>query len=187
MTIGRLWEENQNAAATLDGFQLRPLLKQWPVCVVVIVPMFPLCYHQSGAFINVLGFIGSWDMQFRINEMKIVVLKYCLQRGILTYPPAVSSLWPGRVDIEQRSTEILAWVPAELSPAHNIWEKFGLALLRWGGIMPAPELFVPIKLSGRALYDDGQMINSNVIKHVTNTRVEFVIQQTWLPLESWNV
>ena len=123
MTIGRLWEENQNAAATLDGFQLRPLLKQWPVCVVVIVPMFPLCYHQSGAFINVLGFIGSWDMQFRINEMKIVVLKYCLQRGILTYPPAVSSLWPGRVDIEQRSTEILAWVPAELSPAHNIWGR----------------------------------------------------------------
>src|SRR4029434_5425177 len=33
--------------------------------------------------------------------------------------------------------------------------KFGLALLG------------PIKLSGRALYDDGQMINRNVINHVT--------------------
>ena len=49
--------------------------------------------------------------------------------------------------------------------------KFGLALLRWGGIMPAPELFVPIKLSGRALYDDGQMINSNIINHVTKERL----------------
>src|SRR4029434_2053733 len=27
----------------------------------------------------------------------------------------------------------------------------------------------PIKLSGRALYDDGQMINSNVINHVTKS------------------
>ena len=33
--------------------------------------------------------------------------------------------------------------------------------------MPEQELFVPIKLSGRALNDDGQMINSNVINHVT--------------------
>ena len=39
--------------------------------------------------------------------------------------------------------------------------------------MLAPELFIPIKLSGRALYDDGQMINSNV----TNTRVEFVFNK----------
>ncbi|CAB1439752.1 unnamed protein product [Pleuronectes platessa] len=29
------------------------------------------------------------------------------------------------------------------------------------------ELFGPIRLSGRSLYDDGQMINSNVINHVT--------------------
>ena len=29
------------------------------------------------------------------------------------------------------------------------------------------EKLCPIKLSGRALYDDGQMINSNVINHVT--------------------
>ena len=33
--------------------------------------------------------------------------------------------------------------------------------------VPEPKHFGPIKLSGRALYDDGQMINSNVINHVT--------------------
>ena len=32
--------------------------------------------------------------------------------------------------------------------------------------MLEPEQFGPIKLSGRALYDDGQMINSNVIASV---------------------
>ena len=31
--------------------------------------------------------------------------------------------------------------------------------------------FLLIKLSGRALYDDGQMINSNVINHVTKDRL----------------
>ena len=49
--------------------------------------------------------------------------------------------------------------------------KFGLALLRWGEIMPDLKLFRPIKLSGRALYDDGQTINSNVISHVTKERL----------------
>ena len=33
--------------------------------------------------------------------------------------------------------------------------------------MPEQKLFGPMKLSGRALYDDGQMINSNVINHIT--------------------
>ena len=37
--------------------------------------------------------------------------------------------------------------------------------------MPEQRLFGPIKLSGRALYDDGQMINSNVINHVTKERL----------------
>ena len=37
--------------------------------------------------------------------------------------------------------------------------------------MPEQKLFGPIKLSGRALYDDGQMINSNVINHVTKERL----------------
>ena len=49
--------------------------------------------------------------------------------------------------------------------------KFGLVSLRWGEIMPDLKLSLPIKLSGRALYDDGQMINSNVINHVTNSEV----------------
>ncbi|CAB1420305.1 unnamed protein product [Pleuronectes platessa] len=44
--------------------------------------------------------------------------------------------------------------------------KFSLASLRWGETMPGP-----IKLSGRALYDDGQMINSNVINHLTKERL----------------
>ena len=37
--------------------------------------------------------------------------------------------------------------------------------------MPEQKLFGPMKLSGRALYDDGQMINSNVINHVTKERL----------------
>ncbi|CAB1428455.1 unnamed protein product [Pleuronectes platessa] len=45
--------------------------------------------------------------------------------------------------------------------------KFGLESLRWRETMPGQKLFGPIKLSGRALYDDGQMNNSNVINHVT--------------------
>src|SRR4029434_8458280 len=49
--------------------------------------------------------------------------------------------------------------------------KFGLALLHWGEIMPDQKLFRPIKLSGRALYDDGHMINSNVITNVTKERL----------------
>ena len=49
--------------------------------------------------------------------------------------------------------------------------KFGLALLRWGETMPEQKLFGPIKLSGRALYDDGQMINRNVINQVTKERL----------------
>ena len=36
--------------------------------------------------------------------------------------------------------------------------------------MSEQKLFGPIKLSGRALYDDRQMINSNVINHVTKER-----------------
>ncbi|CAB1426942.1 unnamed protein product [Pleuronectes platessa] len=37
--------------------------------------------------------------------------------------------------------------------------KFGLESLRWGEIMPGSKVTGPIRLSGRALYDDGQMIN----------------------------
>src|SRR4029434_6602947 len=37
--------------------------------------------------------------------------------------------------------------------------------------MPEQKLFGPITLSARALSDDGQMINSNVINHVTKGRL----------------
>src|SRR4029434_6276848 len=47
----------------------------------------------------------------------------------------------------------------------EVW-KFALALLRWGEMMADLKLCLPIKLSGRALYDNGQMINRNVINHV---------------------
>src|SRR4029434_4585791 len=50
-----------------------------------------------------------------------------------------------------------------------------MALLRWGEIMPDQKLYRPIKLSGRALYDDGHMMNRNVINHVT--WVEFVFNK----------
>jgi len=51
--------------------------------------------------------------------------------------------------------------------------KFGLDLSCCEASMPEPKQFGPIKfgpikLSVRALYDDGQMINSKVIIHVTN-------------------
>ena len=77
------------------------------------------------------------------------------------------------------------------SPARNIWGRevrSGIAPFSWGEIMPDQKLFRPIKLSGRALYDDGQMINSNIINHVTKERLGWIrFQQTWLPLESWEV
>src|SRR4029434_4146179 len=45
-------------------------------------------------------------------------------------------------------------------------------------ICPTKNLTRPIKLSGRSLYDDGQMINRNVINHVTKTVwVEFVFNK----------
>ena len=47
--------------------------------------------------------------------------------------------------------------------------------------MSEQKLFGPIKLSGRALYDDGQMINSNVINHVTKERLGWIrFQQTYV-------
>ena len=70
------------------------------------------------------------------------------------------------------SSHSLAWMPDELSPATTfLVGKFGLASLRWEKIMPEPKQTGPIKLSGRALYDDGQMINSNVINHITKERL----------------
>ena len=56
----------------------------------------------------------------------------------------------------------------ELSPAHTCfgWEvRSGITPLRRNYLRT--DIAVPIKLSRRALYDDGQMINSNVINHVT--------------------
>src|SRR4029434_8075875 len=53
--------------------------------------------------------------------------------------------------------------------------KFALALLQWGEIYLRTEIAGPIKLSGRALYDDGQMVNRNVINNVT--WVEFVFNK----------
>ena len=43
--------------------------------------------------------------------------------------------------------------------------KLGLGGLGRRKTISEQELFGPIKLSGRALYDDGQMINRNVINH----------------------
>src|SRR4029434_5339858 len=62
-------------------------------------------------------------------------------------------------------------------PTKFLVGKFGLALLHWEEIICGQILAVPIKLLRRALYDDGQMINSNVTNHVTNTRVEFVFNK----------
>src|SRR4029434_7836881 len=66
----------------------------------------------------------------------------------------------------------------EFSPAHTFfgWEvRSGITQLRRNYLRT--DIAVPIKLSRRALYDDGQMINSNVTNHVTNTRVEFVFNK----------
>ena len=76
----------------------------------------------------------------------------------------------------------IAWMPDELSPAHKNWSRevrSGLAPLGRNYLLTkiCEEIDRPIKLSRRALYDDGQIINSNVIKHVTNTRVEFVFNK----------
>src|SRR4029434_1564383 len=69
-------------------------------------------------------------------------------------------------------------MPDELSHAHTF---FGREVR--SGITPLGRNYLrramagPIKLSRRALYDDGQMINSNVINRVTNTQVEFVFNK----------
>ena len=67
---------------------------------------------------------------------------------------------------------LVAWMPDELSPAHNIFGRevrSGVAPLGRNYLLTkiCEEIDRPIKLSGRALYDDGQMINRNVINHVT--------------------
>ena len=56
-------------------------------------------------------------------------------------------------------------------PQKNVVGKLGLGSLGWGKTMSEQKLFVPIKLSGLALYDDGQMINSHVIDHVNKERL----------------
>src|SRR4029434_7356746 len=76
----------------------------------------------------------------------------------------------------------IAWMPDELSPAHNILGRevrSGIAPLGRNYILTkiCEEIDRPIKLSRRALYDDGQIINSNVINRVTNTRVKLVFNK----------
>ena len=66
----------------------------------------------------------------------------------------------------------LAWMPDELSHAHtNLGREVrsGVAPLGRNYLLTkiCEEIDRPIKLSGQALYDDGQMINRNVINHVT--------------------
>ena len=59
------------------------------------------------------------------------------------------------------------------------YPQHGLGSLVLGKSMEQ-ELFGPIKLSGRALYNYGQMINSNVINHVTKERLGWIrFQQTY--------
>src|SRR4029434_2190673 len=74
------------------------------------------------------------------------------------------------------SRPIVAWMPDERSPAHNILGRevrSGIAPLRRNYLLAkiCEEIDRPIKWSGRALYDDGQMINSNVIHHVIKERL----------------
>ena len=67
---------------------------------------------------------------------------------------------------------MVAWMPDELSHAHKLFGRevrSGVAPLGRNYLLTkiCEEIDRPIKLSGRALYDDGQMINRNVINHVT--------------------
>ena len=73
---------------------------------------------------------------------------------------------------KQRMHYFLAWLPAQLSLAHKkkLVGKLGLGARIGDKLCPDQELVGPMKLSGRALYDDGQMINSNVINNVTKER-----------------
>ena len=56
-------------------------------------------------------------------------------------------------------------MPAEATPTISFGLEVGSGVARLG--KNEQELFGLNKLSGRALYDDGQMINVNVINHVT--------------------
>src|SRR4029434_3422246 len=73
-------------------------------------------------------------------------------------------------------------MPDELSHAHkNLgWEvRSGVAPLGRNYLLTkiCEKIDRPNKLLRQALYDDGQMINSKVTNHVTNTRVEFVFNK----------
>src|SRR4029434_1727990 len=70
----------------------------------------------------------------------------------------------------------LAWMPDKLSHAHTFFGRevrSGVAPLGRNYLLTkiCEEIDRPIKLSGRALYDDGQMINRNIINHVTKERL----------------
>ena len=67
-------------------------------------------------------------------------------------------------------------MPDELSPAHKMLGRevrSGVALLGRNYLLTkiCEEIDRPIKLLGRALYDDGQTINSKVINHITKERL----------------
>src|SRR4029434_11181069 len=71
-------------------------------------------------------------------------------------------------------------MPDELSHAHTFFGRevrSGVDPLGRNDLLTkiCEEIDRPIKLSGRALYDDGHMINRNVINHVT--WVEFVFNK----------
>src|SRR4029434_7446873 len=77
---------------------------------------------------------------------------------------------------------MVAWMPDELSHAHTLFGRevrSGVAPLgrNYRLTKICEEINRPIKLSRRALYDDGQMIHSNVINHVIHTQVEFVFNK----------
>ena len=70
---------------------------------------------------------------------------------------------------DSRSWAMVAWVPADLAP---LTKTFGREVR--SGVARLGK-----NLSGRALYNDGQMTNSNVINHVTKERLGWIrFQQT---------
>ena len=72
---------------------------------------------------------------------------------------------------EGHCSNSLAASPTSPRPQKNVVGKLGLEGLDCGKTISEQELFGPIKLSGRALYDDGQIINSNVINNFTKERL----------------
>ena len=127
------------------------------------------------------GLLQFWVLLWRVQKVESLRYPTKIQFRAYHWLRLPRSKGDTHFQIAAQACLLIAWVPAKYIPAHKIiWSGSWV----WGGsvgktLYSEQELFGPIKLSGRALYEGGQMIN-----HKRALEFRF---QTWLPLESWDV